>query len=302
MGTPTADRAALALATDTELAGLYAEAQGINHQLASCVDTLHYANGERKQFSGRRYNWPTSTAAVIVACTQRVIDGRDNDLSIGRGKIAATLAQINELKGRLAAIRTREAELDAIYQAAPWQRYFPCMNTDGHIHATLTGCPSVRFDTAMGWYPELSGHTVAEAITELGTRICSKCFPDAPAEHCNGTWKRDEAARTGREQAAADRARVKAAKNLTAEQAAYVGRTGHGDRVTTVAGALTAIRDAVMFANYRGLGGRHSYADAAEACATRCREVLIERGAHTAAQLDEVAAKKLKAWRKEMGF
>jgi hypothetical protein len=58
-----------------------------------------------------------------------------------------------------------------------WSRFFLVK----HIHNSMY-CPSFRPTTKIGWLPDVSGLTEAEAVKEHGTTLCTKCFPTAPVE------------------------------------------------------------------------------------------------------------------------
>lgn len=96
-------------------------------------------------------------------------------------------ARIVEAEARIAAARpaadsAREAAraLDkALYRG--WQRFYLVE----HIHASQH-CSSFRATTRVGWLPNLSGLTEAEAVAEHGAILCTICFPSAPTEWTNG--------------------------------------------------------------------------------------------------------------------
>ena len=75
-----------------------------------------------------------------------------------------------------------------------WQRFF--LVTDGHIHAS-TQCHTLRITTSIGWLPDLSGLTEADAVAAHGPLLCTVCFPSAPVEwtvgkqtpRCEGSGK-----------------------------------------------------------------------------------------------------------------
>lgn len=62
-----------------------------------------------------------------------------------------------------------------------WQRFFLVE----HIHSSQH-CSSFRPTTKVGWLPNLSGLTEAEAVTEHGAILCTICFPSAPTEWTMG--------------------------------------------------------------------------------------------------------------------
>lgn len=78
------------------------------------------------------------------------------------------------------------AEAEALRQAAieldkaefkGWTRFFYVQ----HIHSSLY-CSSFRPTTRVGWLPDVSGLTEAEAVAQYGHTLCTKCFSSAPVE------------------------------------------------------------------------------------------------------------------------
>jgi hypothetical protein len=67
-----------------------------------------------------------------------------------------------------------------------WSRFF--LVSGGHIHHS-THCHTIRLTTQVGWLPDLSGLTEAEAVEEHGEILCSHCFPHAPVAWTNGVSK-----------------------------------------------------------------------------------------------------------------
>lgn len=94
---------------------------------------------------------------------------------------------LDELRTRVNNARTltQEAQTTAHnldtteYQG--WTRFFLVK----HIHAT-THCSSFRPTTQIGWLPNLSGLTEAEAVKEHGAILCTLCYPTAPVEWTRG--------------------------------------------------------------------------------------------------------------------
>lgn len=58
-----------------------------------------------------------------------------------------------------------------------WNRFFLVE----HIHSSQH-CSSFRPTTRVGWLPNVSGLTEAEAVKEHGATLCTICFPSAPTE------------------------------------------------------------------------------------------------------------------------
>lgn len=193
------------------------------------LNAAHRMAGDKRSRGG----WDTSDAEVI-----RYL--RNND-----PRAAELLAVIEGYDLEITELSRQVGEMEAFYRNDPWNRYFPCLNRDGHIHSTLRGCKTVYWDTDMGWATEYSGLTPDQAIhgipgqfEGLGETLCSVCFPDAPVEWCR---TRSEVTRAERERAAAEkraaRDAIKAMKEL-----AEPFRTWDNDRITTVAAAKGIIR------------------------------------------------------------
>lgn len=96
-------------------------------------------------------------------------------------------ARIEKARAAIAAI---EADALPLAQAARdlddelytgWQRFYLVQ----HIHSS-TSCSSFRPATKIGWLPDVSGLTEAEAVAEHGAILCTICFPSAPVEFTRG--------------------------------------------------------------------------------------------------------------------
>lgn len=74
-------------------------------------------------------------------------------------------------------------KLEELYTG--WSRFFLVTSSNGHVHSSMH-CSTCRPTTTYGWLPELSGSTEAEAVADLGSNLCSVCFPTAPVEHQGG--------------------------------------------------------------------------------------------------------------------
>ena len=70
-----------------------------------------------------------------------------------------------------------------------WARYF--LVEGGHIHSS-TGCHTLYPTTRIGWLPELSGESEAEAVAAHGALLCTVCFPSAPVEWTDGRRADDD--------------------------------------------------------------------------------------------------------------
>ena len=168
---------------DEQLARLHEQQLAIQEQLSRHRDTMHRAAGDRREYIGRRQAWTRTHAEVTETLKGMDAAGQRLPLFLGHTRTAESLlADEGQLLTQLAQAGLQIRELDEIYRADPWTRYFPCLNADGHIHASLTSCPTTRWSTEMGWTPQLSGKSVQEAVAELGPLLCSHCFPLAPVD------------------------------------------------------------------------------------------------------------------------
>ena len=172
--------------TDEQLAALHERSEKASAGIASRLDALHWqVEGRPAGSRGGRRIWRLSRAEVIAEARALVAAGQDNSLSHGAGSLARRLSEIESLEDEQARIAAQIRKLNEVYVASPWQRYFPCLASGGHIHSSLA-CSTCRPDTRMGWTPQLSGKPVADAVAELGPVLCSVCFPSAPVQ-----WRQD---------------------------------------------------------------------------------------------------------------
>lgn len=274
---------------DTRLAALYEDAAKTQQRHDMQASTIHSLAGDKREWVGRSHLWKRTFAEVM----------RDVEFIAKGDGYQATQAiraikSWDETQVRLDEIQVEMAELDAVYQASPWTRYFPCTNRDGHIHSSLH-CHTLRYDTPMAWTPQISGRPVADAVAELGEALCTHCFADAPAD-----WKaktlgqvKDERTRTEREAAKAAKDAIKWAKTLRREEEFRCDRSW----VTTVAACKQLLRDEVMFRDYFGHGEHPSHAEHVKG-AEQATRVLLARGVEQA-EIDKVIASAVKKNRKD---
>ncbi|QFP94828.1 hypothetical protein SEA_MARSHAWN_42 [Mycobacterium phage Marshawn] len=156
-----------------ELTGVYYDASAV---LQRAVDRLHSAANDNKT----RYGWKMTNDQALAAAQVRADDER-----IVRYNREGYARAIAAYAPAVEAVRVADAAIDE-HEAANykgWQRFF--LVPDGHIHATRA-CSSLRITTKIGWLPELSGETEAEAVAAHGAMLCTKCFPSAPVEYTRG--------------------------------------------------------------------------------------------------------------------
>lgn len=125
--------------------------------------------------------------------------------SLDGGQSRATVAQVRGIEAPSAEVVEALAKLDAALVANAsanqavsdhdkanyqgWQRFF--LVSGGHIHSS-TSCHSLYPTTRIGWLPELSGETEAEAVAAHGALLCTHCFPTAPVEWTDGRKADDD--------------------------------------------------------------------------------------------------------------
>lgn len=297
-------------AFDAKLALAYEAWEKATAERERIRNEFHAAAGDRREWVGRRHLWRRTLAEVEQTVRQMATDSVPLPASMGFRQTAGDLlVKRTENDAELTIFALAVHEMEAIY-ARPenrWQRFFPCQSRDGHIHDSLRGCPTVRFDTPMAWRPDLSGLTVDAAVADLGPALCSVCFPAAPVEQKSMTLGQVEKERTraAREAAAAERAEKKAAKQLAEDEVFVIQRdTRFHDTITTVAGAVEVLRTEVEFRDYYG-HGKHNWHPGFVAGAEQATRVLLAREAahpgwgRTQAQIDQIIANAVKKNRKE---
>ncbi|QAX95579.1 hypothetical protein I5H03_gp067 [Mycobacterium phage Nibb] len=137
------------------------------------ADRLHSAAGDAKTYGGY---WKMSNAEALAKATERA--GDESIVKYNRdGYARAVEAYAPAVAAKNAANDAVDAHEAANYKG--WLRFF--IVPGGHIHRSR-GCSSLRITTRIGWLPELSGETEAEAVAEHGAMLCTKCFPSAPVE------------------------------------------------------------------------------------------------------------------------
>ena len=187
--TQTSYTKAFAKESDTELARLidisYKTAENVERAESRAIDyaptTTHAIRNSRGQRTGRSYQSLDGGETRATLDQVRGIEAPSERLAEA---IAACDAAV------LANAAANKAVIDhdkANYRG--WQRFF--MVTGGHIHSS-TGCHSLYPTTRIGWLPNLSGETEAEAVAAHGAMLCTFCFPTAPTEWTDGRKADDD--------------------------------------------------------------------------------------------------------------
>jgi hypothetical protein len=228
-------RRALAVETDTKLAELYGHLADCVRREGWAINALHQLAGDRKSNKLGVASWGMTTADVEAKASAKVAENAS--------RYYQEKGQLLRLAEAYAAIDQAQAEiseLNEVYRAHRWNRYFLVTNSNGHVHRNQS-CSTCFATTEYAWLVELADCDEAAMVAEFGEKACTVCFPDAPANpafHAPG--RRDQAAIDARQAEKAARQAVKDAKRLADDQ---VFRTADGrDRVETVAACKDLIR------------------------------------------------------------
>lgn len=170
---------------DDKLADLFGSLNGHYRTLRSAFDTAHELLGEKPETTrgGKTIGWPTGDDDVAARLRNATVMPHEDNRR-GRALSTITGAQ-HEIK----QLGLEISELDAEFQSrGGWTRFFTV--EDGHIHSArhcVGG--TIRVTTRVGWNPELSGKTEAEAVAKLGPNLCTHCYPTAPVIYTMGVEK-----------------------------------------------------------------------------------------------------------------
>ncbi|AOT23211.1 hypothetical protein SEA_TAQUITO_91 [Mycobacterium phage Taquito] len=170
-----------AKAADAKLAELTEARYAAGARYDRALDAMHHEAGDKKRWLSRSVSvWGMSTDEAREKALDVAAGSEDKPWlrEPARKAVEAFDQAAAELRAAQDAINEHEA---ANYKG--WPRFF--LVPDGHIHR-WTGCSSLRPTTRIGWLPELSGETEAEAVEAHGAMLCTKCFPSAPVEWTRG--------------------------------------------------------------------------------------------------------------------
>jgi len=144
-----------------------AKAREIDTRIAAEWDKFHKVNSEMtritkdiKEFT-KMANYYRNTPSRQAIYTERITKSE---------------AKLNVLRPICEALRNAAIQMDKdLYEG--WNRFFLVQ----HIHSSQH-CSSFRPTTRVGWLPDVSGLTEAEAVRAHGATLCTICFPSAPTE------------------------------------------------------------------------------------------------------------------------
>lgn len=158
-----------------------AAARAADEQIAAAWDLYWEA---RKPADSLSSDLPDVRKRLRMAqryAAQRPSDSNTESVTRYEVKIADLEAQRDAIIEAAERLRLAAIRLDAELYTG-WQRFYLVQ----HIHSSQH-CSSFRPTTRVGWLPNLSGLTEAEAVAEHGAILCTICFPSAPTEWTNGT-------------------------------------------------------------------------------------------------------------------
>lgn len=164
---------------DTKLAQLHREMAQAEQRITSALATIHNYVGDRKR---GRAAYKLDHGTAIAKATQNIAKAHaEGDRFYIHDDAEKSITRLHDARD----LRdTLEAECDAIdleYTSRPWSRFISVQG--GHIHSgTRCAGGTIRVTTSLGWNPQLSGKTEAEAVELLGPLLCTHCFPSAPVE------------------------------------------------------------------------------------------------------------------------
>lgn len=167
---------------DGRLADLYATGAKAQQTIDAALETLHDAVGDRRPSRRTRYKL-THEQAVATAH-----DWIDNSKGVHheRERMQRAIDRLAAAEQQLVETNAQTQVLDAEYDRRPWSRFIAVEG--GHLHSgRVCEGGTIRVTTKLGWHPELSGKTEAEAVDLLGPMLCTHCFRSAPVEFTVGT-------------------------------------------------------------------------------------------------------------------
>lgn len=178
------------------------------------------------------------------------LEGQIERITGRKGYGPADWNKVDILAARISNLAAELAPFEAEFRArGGWTRWY--LVEGGHLHFDVSSFRCSRImSTSHYWLVDYSGRTAEDMIELAGERVCTVCFPQAPAAVQERpsrlfTATEQEKAEAARERAlkSAQAAATKAAKAITApDGGVLVDR--RGDKVTTEAAAQALYRDA----------------------------------------------------------
>ena len=158
-----------------------------------------------------------------------------------------------ELQPRIEQARKTLAECEAtarplaeeFQRRGGWTRAWLVLNTGGHVHRT-TECRTCFPSTRFAWLTHLSGQDEADIVEQAGEAACTECYPSAPLDVRKRPSRIKTPEQLAREAEKAERAKVKAAKAITAPDGTPLHTKGYG-QIDTEFTARQSYADALAY-------------------------------------------------------
>lgn len=180
---------AQAKAHDAKLAEATNQLRAAMDRADNAANDIHRAAGDKTgYFRGRRHaTWELSlddaidTARKVAAGQVDVLGNRAAwNLRNAPQRATAALHARDIALEEIAAAHAVIEQLEQVWRDnGRWSRFF--MVPGGHIHSS-TACHTLHVTTQIGWLPDLSGESEAEAVNAYGSVLCTHCFTSAPVE------------------------------------------------------------------------------------------------------------------------
>jgi hypothetical protein len=234
---------------DTALADNYYAAQKAQNDRSNAAETIRMYAGERK-YSANAPRFATLAEAMDAA--REVAEKQ----SWNRGSIERALADYEAAGETVKRLYAEAKPMEAEYAERQWTRAFLVVNSNGHVHSSMTcsTCYSDRYDEITGrwkpgttyhWMPEYSGKPEAEIVADAGSRACTVCFPSAPVDRPTKMFTPDERSRAQRkieaEAKRVEKERKRREKALMPDGEPLVVVTETGTRPRTVNGVTEQV-------------------------------------------------------------
>lgn len=169
---------------DTVLADIWARRGAALERMDRVIDSLHRTAGDRKDHYGRSTYWRMSLADAEAKA--REVAAAPTTTSWDRRSATSTLADLDETRATLAALKDEEAPYAAEYARRPWNRFYHLTSSaNGHIHSSTDcgSCNNGHYRSTFAWLLDWADKSEAEALAALREQahtMCNRCFPNAP--------------------------------------------------------------------------------------------------------------------------
>jgi len=168
----------------------------IDTELADLYDQIWVINSEIKSYQD--YMQSTSSSRFMNDADKKT-------------QIAKYAEKIDELLIKRAPLKDRVRELSRIYDRSPWTRAFLVINSNGHVHSSMS-CSTCFDTTRYNWLVQYSNDDEVTIVADAGQDACTVCYPSAPADVLNRPSRIVTADKIAKAQAKADRDAKRQAK------------------------------------------------------------------------------------------